>query len=204
MHHITHIKNLKSILEDGYLYSRNILKKKSKTFEDTANISIIEARKKVKFNERDIDLNDYIPFHIDLIQTKWGIGYNYEVCNNYGIENLIFILLKEEKINAKYSLYHPASSYGKIFDDVFNFKEEYKKELHNLPKLKDKKLDFGCHKVQQFFKSEILLKDRVKVSEIEKIYVCSLNQKRKVDIILEEYACDIPVEINWEFYKVKE
>ena len=67
IHHLTHIENLKSILENG-LKPRNELKQNE--FKNTANNEIITKREEYK------SLNDYIPFHINKLQITYRIPYN--------------------------------------------------------------------------------------------------------------------------------
>lgn len=55
LYHLTHIDNIKSILEKGLL-PRNKLK--SNDFKDTADQDIISGR-----HEYNVDLSDYVPFH---------------------------------------------------------------------------------------------------------------------------------------------
>lgn len=77
MHHLTHIDNLEKIIKKGIL-SRNQLN--SKEYKDTADPSIIEKRE---------ELNNYVPFHINHLQIKYGVSYNHTVLESYGKANII-------------------------------------------------------------------------------------------------------------------
>lgn len=197
MHHITHIQNLDSILSEKYLYSRNILKQKNYSFEDTADQSIIKGR---ECNRHMKDFNDYVPFHLDFIQKNWGIGYNYVEIEKYGKKSLVYLIFAIPTENVIYSLFHPLSIYSRILKDKEIFIEDLKKELKYLPKRADKKPDFSIDKVQQFFKTEILVKDKIGVEQIREIYVYDGDVKEKVKSILSKHNIKTPVIVNTSFF----
>ena len=96
IHHLTHIENLKNILEKG-LKPRNKLEKNE--FRNTADNKIINKREEYKSNNSNIEiknLNDYIPFHINELQEQYRIPYNYVVCKKEGNENMIFYHAKQK------------------------------------------------------------------------------------------------------------
>lgn len=191
IHHITHIDNLESILKNGIL-PRNLLKNDG--FTDTANQEIILKR---------YELNDYIPFHINELQIKHGIAYNHEVFNSEGRENIIVFSLKYIEYNEnshKLFVYHPISSWGfevknfEIYQD--NLNAHYKELPYN-----NFGPDYNKQKVQNFFMSEILFKDRVDFSLIECIFVYNEEAEMKVKKVLQKYDVEKNVEIKQEFYK---
>ena len=130
IHHLTHIENLKSILENG-LKPRNELKQNE--FKNTANNEIITKREEYKSNNNNIEmksLNNYIPFHINKLQITYRIPYNYIVCKNEGNENMIFLSCKTKNLFSDeiiYQLYHPVSNYKCEY--VGNNEKEFIKKL---------------------------------------------------------------------------
>ena len=187
MHHITHINNLESILKSG-LCSRNFLQNNFFSFEDTANFDIVAKRDEKK-------LNDYIPFHIDYMQLKHGIPYNYVCCENNGYENMIFLSIKLNDIILQnypllYILYHPVSSKTKSFFDLEIFFDNYKEEEKKLNEIF--KFDYSNNYVKEFRMSEILiLKNKVEVDEFWSIKVFSEKTKIKVKEILKRFSKNI-------------
>lgn len=197
MHHITHIKNLDSILSKKYLYSRSLLQQQGFVFEDTADCLIIIGREN---NRHKINFNDYVPFHLDKIQETWGIGYNFVEIKKYGKENLVYLIFDVPTENVIYSLFHPLSSYSVIFHEREKFIENFKKELSCLPQKSNKYLDFCDEKVQQFLKTEILIKDKIGIDLIREIYVHNDNVKKAVECILNNHNIKISVVVNPNFF----
>lgn len=194
MHHMTHIENLEGILEKGLVCRNNI-----NLFKDTANSGIVEGRGKVS----GYDLNDYVPFHLNFFQKKHGIGYNYEVLNRYGRENMLFIVLEILPTEYKliYSLYHPTCRFGKILDDFNDFSNRVNNIYVSLLGINDR-LDYTKEEVQQFLKSEVLVYNNVKVSQIKEIYVYTEVMKKKVEKLLEmKEIIGIEVIVNPSFYR---
>ena len=190
IHHLTHIKNFESILERGLL-PRNELIKNNMPFDDTANRDIIEKRN---------ELNNYIPFHINWLQKKWGIPYNYKVCIHNKPENIIFLLCNTDELknyNLRCFLYHPISSFGKeILLD--NFEEELNFEEKKL--IQYGRLDYTDNRIQQFLMSEILINSNMNLNENWKIIVYSEIQKQEIIKILEKFKIKVSIYIDIRRY----
>lgn len=201
MHHITHIKNLKSILESGYLKSRNSLDHND--FEDTANYDIILKRKNVNGD----NLNEYVPLHCNHLQETFGISYNYAVCKNNGSKNMIYFIFSPSII-AKYSevlfyAFHPVSVHGIKCKNLTEFSEKMTEYYKQLPKMNGDKLDFSNKMVQDFFTSEILVKNKIDLKDLQKIFVSNEDTKNKVEEILIECGYEnINVEIKKKFFQI--
>ncbi len=93
LYHLTHIDNIKSILEKGLL-PRNKLK--SNDFKDTADQDIISGR-----HEYNVDLSDYVPFHFYVKNP-----YDGAVCKIHGAENMAIIAINRPKTNAYAKAYY--------------------------------------------------------------------------------------------------
>ena len=187
IHHLTHIENLKSILENG-LKPRNELKQNE--FKNTANNEIITKREEYK------SLNDYIPFHINKLQITYRIPYNYVVCKNEGNENMIFLSCKTENLFSDeivYQLYHPVSNYK--FEYITNNEEKFIKKLKKEErKLKDEyNFDYSNQRVKEFLMSEILVKGILYLDNNWKIYVYSNEIKNKIKNHIENNKIDVLV-----------
>ncbi len=190
IHHVTKIENLEKILKEGLLSRNELLKNKIK-FEDIANKNIIQERN---------GLNNYIPFHINILQKKWGIPYNYRILKNYGAENIIFLTCNIDELtdyNVECFLYHPISNYKRKFL-VKDFKKMLEIEENKL--ISNGYLDYNDNKIQQFLMSEILIESKVVLNEKWRIYVYSDIQRKWVLKILQRYNLDIVVRVDEERY----
>ncbi|MGL5051078.1 MAG: DarT ssDNA thymidine ADP-ribosyltransferase family protein [Cetobacterium sp.] len=196
MHHLTPIDNLASILSKGILARNSI-----NNFSDTADPDIIQERK----NICGLDLNNFVPFHLDFLQKDHEISYNYIVLRNNGKENMVFIISNPEKLkfsvtNMIYFLYHPASNYAKKFLEWADYSKTTTKEYSILKKENEGKLNYRDNKTQQFLMSEILVPDFFKIKNIEKLIVFGEVSKKRVEKILDQYNVDIEVEIDKKFF----
>ena len=195
IHHLTHIDNLESILERG-LISRNQLKQFNIKFNDTADKRIIGERN---------DLNNYIPFHINYLQKKYSMPYNWKVLKNQSSENMIFLNYNIDDFSNNeldFYLYHPISKSQNNaikINDLMGFKEKLLKEEKKLQNDMGY-LDFSDNKTQQFLMSEVLIKDRIYLSEKWKIGVFSFAQKQIVEKKLEKNNLKIEVFIDDKRY----
>lgn len=200
MHHITHIKNLKSILNCGYLKARNFLNDNS--FTDTANSAIILKRENVDGE----NLNNYVPLHCDFLQEQYGINYNYNVCCKYGSKNMIFLIFPQEIIknyNSLFYVFHPISNHKIKITNWSSFTHKILEEHRLLEKREDGKPNFKSDKVQDFFTSEILIKNEIELKDLKKIIVSNEETKLKVLKILKECGLkDITVEIKKCYFQI--
>ena len=197
IHHLTHIENLKSILENG-LKPRTELKQNE--FKNTADNKIIAKREEYKSNNNNIEmksLNDYIPFHINKLQITHRIPYNYRVCKNEGNENMIFLSCKTENLFSDeiiYQLYHPVSNYKCEY--VSNNEKEFIKKLEEEErKLKDEyNFDYSNQRVKEFLMSEILVKGILYLDNNWKICVYSNEIKNRIKNYIGNKNIDIIVD----------
>ena len=190
-HHLTHINNLNNILRTGLL-ARNYL---FDYFEDTANYDIVHKRGK---------LNDYIPFHLNYLQNKYGIPYNYSVCKEYGVDDMIFLSFPVESFkreNLKY-LYHPVSKYRKRYDTgkefIYAIGIEEKKLIEEFEEMK-----YNENKCKEFLMSEILVHKSMQLDNNCVIYVYSNDTKIRVEEILKnnKFKIKVIVDENKKFFR---
>lgn len=200
MHHITRIENLESILKSKFLVARNFAKN---NFIDTANNDIIEKRRSVNGK----DLNDYVPFHNDHLQRKYGIPYNYIVCKKNGKANMIYLIFDTLKVvslphdDYLFYVYHPVSLYSKKCSCLGELQEKLSKEFSTLPRLSKSKIDFSSTQVKEYLMSEILVRHLVSLRYLSKIYVYNKETGLKVRLLLNKYNYqDISVVVNSNFY----
>lgn len=208
MHHITHIDNFLNIINCGYLYSRNYLINNKCFFEDTANYDIINKRG----NNLSIDLNEYIPFHIDYYQKEHEISYNHEVIMRKKPENMIFFIFSQficEAKNCLFYMYHPVSIYGRYFTSLNEYAQNMRKEYKALKKgirLDGKPyLDYSDHKVQEFLCSEILIKDCISLNDASYILVYNEDIQDRLRNMLPggtENELYNKIIVNKEFYRI--
>lgn len=179
IHHLTHIKNLKNILLFG-LKSRNILKNENDDFTDTAENDIIIKRK---------ELNNYIPFHFNFIQERYGIPYNYSVCKREKPENIIFLVattVRDESKSFIFNLYHPISTYTKNISNFPLFEEKFFEEIENYSNELGI-LKYSDQEVKNLFMSELLIKSSaISIDDRWEIYVYSQNVKNKIENLFED------------------
>lgn len=202
MHHITPLANLESILRSKALIARNFLEN---NFIDTADNNIIIKRQNVDGN----NLNDYVPFHNDHLQKKYGIAYNYNVCRSNGKENMIFLIFDPNNITISpnnvclFYLYHPVCIHKILCNNLGTLAIKMEEEEEKLPKRSlDNRLNFKSKKVQDFLMSEILVFRSVSLDYLEKIYVSNIEIKNNVELLLKNYnLTNIEVIIDNDFYK---
>lgn len=197
IHHITHIDNLDGIIKNGIL-PRKILNKDNKNYKDTADPKIILEREA-------LNLNEYIPFHINSIQKKHGIPYKYQVCKDIGKEFFIVLSLNfsnyNQEINKLY-LYHPVSSLGREITNLSDYINKINEEYSKLPLNENGYKDYRNYKVQEFFMSEVLIKNCVPFDRIDCIYVFKEETEKEVNKILEKYKdLKIKIEVDSNFFR---
>lgn len=201
MHHITHIKNLENILKAGGLIARNFLERE---FTDTANHDIISNRKCINGE----DLNNFVPFHNDHLQKEYGISYNFDVCETYGKENMIYLIFNPSEVTSSpfgkylFYVYHPASTYAELCQNLGVLTIKLNEELKCLPKLSScNRLNLRSKKVQKYLMSEILIHEYVSLRHLKFIYVYNEEIKDKVENYLKKYNFNgIKVEVEKTFY----
>lgn len=195
IHHITHIDNLDEIIKTGLL-SRNFLNNNKKNYKDTANHEIIEKRN---------TLNNYVPFHINKLETEYGIPYTYQICSNRGKQAFVVLSLNFRNYNQtmnKLYLYHPVSYFKKEIMDLSEYITKINEEPNKLPKNCYGKLDFSNGQVQQFLMSEVLIKDSVPFDRIDSIYVFNEVTEKKVNEILKNNdGVRVVVKVDPNFFK---
>ena len=186
--HITTLGNFQKILNEGCIKSRNNLCVGE--YCDTANKEIV--------NERG-DLNNYVPFHIDLFERKWGISYNRRVQIDNSEESYIYLLTTVNKNNFKCCnwlgyVFHPLSHHTP-YTVPEDFLEALKKETY---KRIDNNwwIDLKWDSVQSLLMSEVLVENSYSLNNIEKVYVRDEKTKTIVSIALNGKGFNIPVEVT--------
>lgn len=192
VHHLTHFDNLNNIIKQGLL-ARNFIPE----FKDIANPDIIIKRN---------NLNDYVPLHFNSLQEKYGISYNHAICNNYKKENLIYLvfnilLLYGKFENILYFVYHPVSDFKIECHELLEMNIKLNEEFNKLPKKYAKRPNYNSHRVQEYFMSEILIKEKIDFSLVSKIIVYSDEAKEKVKEILNKTKFNTTIEIDKNFFK---
>lgn len=198
IHHITKIENLKKIFLSGWIYSRN----KVNNFSDTADESIIKARN----NINEINLNNYVPFHLNYFQERYKIPYNTVVIGNNGKENMVYLIMDNfSNKKALYYCYHPASIYQKNYQGyelfISNLSENYIRLKAEAKKIHPCwELDYSNNEVKQFLMSELLFYSEISVKDISRIIVYSEDVKKKIEDIFEELYKENSIKVNIEIY----
>lgn len=199
MHHLTHIKNLKDILENN-LNARNY----TTDFEDTALEGIIEKRENVD----GLNLNNYVPFHLNCMQKKYEISYNHSVIKGKEDE-MIFLLfdfktIENEYKDVLYYVYHPVSVFKIKCCSLKEMFSKIKSEAKKLPKYSSDRLRY-TKQSQELFMSEILVKQNVSSFFIKQIIVHSEATKKKVKEIFEATSfkseTTVKIDIEYNFFK---
>lgn len=199
MHHLTHINNLKDILENN-LNARTY----TPHFVDTALKGIVDKRNLVD----GFNLNSYVPFHLNHMQIKYEISYNHSVIEGKEDE-MIFLIFDFKNIKNKYQdilyyVYHPVSIFKIKCSSLDEMVLKIKTEAEKLPKYSSDRLSY-TKQSQELFMSEILVKQSVDSSFIKQIIVHSKNTKDYVEEILKTtgFSNEIVVIIDtkYKFFK---
>lgn len=191
IHHITHIDNLENIIKNGLL-PRNILRPDE--YINTANPDIISKRS---------ELNSYVPFHLNLLQIRHGIYYNKDVYKRSGKENIIILSIEYKKYEEdlhKLFVCHPISAWGFEVKELEIYRSKLNSYYKSLP-YNDFGPDYKNKEVQNFFMSEVLIKNMVPFNVIDRIFVYDEESKLKVEEILKNCRIEKTVKVNPEFYR---
>lgn len=114
LYHLTKLKNLESIIQNGLLSRKAVLKKRL-SFQDVADKEIITKR-------TQLGLDKYVPFHFHPYTS-----FDIAVRNKYHQDDFIYITLKREyaKQNGfKILPQHPLSS---VKVELFSYNEGFEK-----------------------------------------------------------------------------
>lgn len=129
IYHITHIKNLSSIIKSGRLTANSILKRQSKTYQDIAHQSIQDRRAiiSVPCGQKGT-LHDYIPFYFaPRSPMLYAIKQNNVQGYTQGQKPIIYLVTTAETIkNASIPFVftdgHAIMAYSEFYDDLNHLK----------------------------------------------------------------------------------
>ncbi len=201
-YYITHIDNLKSILEIGILSNEQVSKKKIE-FKKISNENILKKRKeKGLSNYANLYIN---PRNAMMYQIYKGLNWHLVVIGVNGND----ILGKED---IKISIGNAASDYSKILDrhdfkniikfisDVRNIRD-WISEYESIP-ISDylKKEVYGFLSPKKFIQSEILVKEKVNKKYIKCVYVPNETLKEKALEIIKTLKINVDVILNPDMF----
>ena len=169
LNYITHINNLNSILTYGIL-SRNEVKRRGLNFTGLDWEEVQYRRRKI-IN----DIHDFVPLyfatHTPMLRAK---------CAKERLQNEIAVLKIDLSILEKENVYF--SNMNCACEDVMIYED-----LSDLTKLRWKTINIkrGWWRSYKKYKSaEVLVKDKVDLFYIWRVYVANFNVKRRVDRML--------------------
>ncbi|RUM57160.1 MAG: DUF4433 domain-containing protein [Persephonella sp.] len=201
-YYITHIDNLKSILEIGILSNEQVYKKKIE-FKKISNENILKKRKeKGLSNYANLYIN---PRNAMMYQIYKGLNWHLVVIGVNGND----ILGKED---IKISIGNAASDYSKILDrhdfkniikfisDVRNIRD-WISEYESIP-ISDylKEEVYGFLSPKKFIQSEILVKEKVNKKYIKCVYVPNETLKEKALEIIKALKINVDVILNPDMF----
>ncbi|WP_457623358.1 DarT ssDNA thymidine ADP-ribosyltransferase family protein [Persephonella sp.] len=201
-YYITHIDNLKSILEYGIL-SNELISNSKLDFKKISNEDIIRKRReKGLANYANLYIN---PRNAMMYRIHKKLGWPVVVIGVNGND----ILGKE---NVKLSIGNAASDYSEILDkkdfknivkfisDIRNIRD-WISEYENIPLSEYLKTEeYGFLSSKKFLQSEVLVKEKVNKSYIKCVYVPEETMKEKVSNIVESMEVNTDVILNPDMF----
>lgn len=207
IYHITHINNLSTILKEGKLWSDAKRTNLGYTPESIAHEHIKKRRFTIpiKIGAKGV-LADYVPFYFCNRSPMLCAIYKGGVTGNINTQfNIIYLVSAVEKVESEPGC-HWCFSDGHAVDKLTEFYNDTKK-LANI--------DWGL--IADWYwndtlddndrvrrkQAEFLVHESFPIKCVEKIGVFSQELKIRVEAILNEYSCNIPVEVkrNWYYSK---
>ncbi|MBU4501420.1 MAG: DUF4433 domain-containing protein [Nanoarchaeota archaeon] len=177
LNHITHIDNLKSILDRGIL-SRNKMRNLKLDFKDISDKDVQRLRNRIEGLPRE--LHDYVPLYF-----AEDTPMLYKVRKENDEENIVII-----KVNINLLL----------MDDVYfsdrNCASKFVKSVHiykgiqNLEKLRWDKIMAKSTEYKMLKMAEVLVPNMISPSAIEKIIISADPAKQKVKLLRRALAED--------------
>ena len=171
MNHLTTITNLEKIISSKKILSRTNI---NGEFEDTADENIIQERNNIE----GMNLNNYVPFHLNEIQFSQGVPYNKSIYDKVEKKDLVILCVPKEFGDLFY-LYHPKSIYTKQAKNLEEFLEEFSKIEKKLAPTG--RYNWRDHETKQFFMSEILIYNECPIENISKYIVYDSTAKSNLE-----------------------
>jgi hypothetical protein len=204
IYHITHIKNLATILKDSRLWSDTKRIKLGYTPENIAYEHIKKRRfsTPIKIGAQGV-LADYVPFYFCNRSPMLCAIYKGAVTGNQNTQsNIIYLVSSVARIANKNNLSwcftdgHGVDQLTEYYNDTNELCNidwdliadwDWRDTLKDIDRVRRKQAEFLIH---QSFPIEL----------IEKIGVYSTEQKLSVESILTQYSCKIPVVVEKKWY----
>lgn len=175
LYHLTELSNLESIVRNG-LQSRKQLKESQKDFADVADPNIISEREV-------LGLDGYIPFHFHPYSA-----FDVAVKNNHAQDIMIYVCIS--RVFAKNNRFkilprHPLSAENCI---LYDFNEGMNKIDWDILM----EVGSDAEDAKSIKMAEALCDRTIYVQEFQSIAVATVEDKEKVENILEKNGVDFP------------
>jgi hypothetical protein len=188
LYHITHKKNLKSILRFGLL-SRNLCIEKGLAVEEIGDTEIKERRGMTMLPYSGLRLNDYVPLYFNPRNAMM-----YKVCKRFNANNLVVLAYDLMVILISGTIFTDANA-ASVDANFYYRKSELEKFDWKIIKSKD--WSFGgitFREIKQKMMAEVLVKERIPRKYLKKLICNSLESvedikslvKGKVEIEVSE------------------
>ena len=198
-HHITHIDNFKEMINTKKIIARNFLEKIPQNW-------LSDEIKEKYSNINGKNLNEYIPFYVNIIEKYFGIDFNSRIREMFTSEKSIFLVIDENalKQNSLFYICDPLSTESKEFTSFSKFKEEFWEKFKR--ELSPKILNYDKNDELEnpsFLKTEALVYKELDINYIKVIYVFNEENKILIEKWLSENKLKIKVVVNKIPYRWK-
>lgn len=187
LYHLTHIKNIKGILQNG-LMPRNQLNDSS--FFNTANLDIIRGRENLSMN-----LGDFVPFHFFVKNP-----YDGAVCAEFGSENMVIISIMRPKAGHENGYFivprHPLNGNPEILPYAEGFQKIKWDILDDIPNR-----DYSDSAIKQACLAECDISRTIPKEDFAFIYVKTEEGRKKVLALLNDKQTREKVKVNPNMFR---
>lgn len=199
LYHITHIDNLRSILQNNGLLAQAIVQKDVQTYIDVANSDIQSRRSRTKIPiATGGNLHDYVPFYFAPRSPML-----YSVCHQGGIEQekMIYFMTNTEMIEQNSLAFvftdaHAIMMFTNFYDDLTELeqidwdimKATVWADDTNHPNRKSKR------------QAEFLVHEKVPLEVCIGFATMNAKMQQELQTILDEFNIEIPIGVRRQFY----
>lgn len=199
LYHITHIDNLRSILQNNGLLAQAIVQKDVQTYIDVANSDIQSRRSRTRIPiATGGNLHDYVPFYFAPRSPML-----YSVCHQGGIEQekMIYFMTNTETIEQRnlpfvFTDAHAIMMFTNFYDDLAAL-EQVDWDIMKATIWTDD-IDHPNRKSKR--QAEFLVHERVPLEACIGFATMNVKMQQELQAILAEFNSEIPIGVRRQFY----
>ena len=199
LYHITHVNNLRSILQNDGLLAQVIVQKNQQSYKDVANAEIPSRRSHTRIPIGPCgSLHDYVPFYFASRSPML-----YSVCNQGGIpqDEMIYFMTDTDTIQRLalpfvFTDAHAIMRFTNFYDDLANL-DKVDWEVMNAFVWRDDN-DHPNRKSKR--QAEFLIHEKVPIAACIGLAVKNERVKVQVQEILKDVNIRLPIGIRGNFY----